>query len=168
METKQNIFLRTFYEITPFCLLPLAFCLTQLVFLLWQQARPYVALQHHLTAPICTLLLDVSMVCVLFRYGWKWQEHLHQADEDYPWSRLLRRRQERLHPTCLPKHLHLHAVHDSRHWEPQDPLQIWTESGKTQVTAWDTLYIPPAIASTVHSKDWKLSSYRWCGHNTIT
>lgn len=68
------------------------------------------------------LMLQLCIFAVLFRYGRKWQEHLHQTDEDHSWCWVLGWGQKRLHPACLPKHLHLHAVHDSCHWDAEDSL----------------------------------------------
>lgn len=59
-----------------------------------------------------------------FRHWRKREEHVYQADEDYPWRWLLRRGQKGFHQTGLPEHLHSHAGDDPSHGDAQDPLQI--------------------------------------------
>lgn len=72
-------------------------------------------------------ITDCPFVC---RHWGKWEEHLHQTDEDYPRHRLLRRGQKGFHQTGLSEHLHVHAGDDPRRRDAQDPLQIWAQQGK--------------------------------------
>lgn len=49
------------------------------------------------------------------RHWGKWEEHIHQTDEDYPRHWLLRRGQKGFHQTGLSEHLHSHAGNDPSH-----------------------------------------------------